>query len=293
MKNRKWFLLLVFIVLLTGCKNEFDAKDVGLFFTAINNSDYGKVEKYIRRYDNIINASFNVMGMQGNALFAAIGFDDIQMIKLLIKEKINLEYNVSIGATALLAAVQKGNIEYVELLLEAGADICSEDNMEMGVYHYALYNPSIEILDLLYEYSELIDEPDDDGTTPLLANMSSRHEGRDYITLWFLKKGADFKTVVELVPEMVPAFIYEKRNEVNKYLIENTPSYRNYIDPDGQTVSHFSVEFGNDEVLDCLLENKYYSNAENDKGETPLKMAVRIEREDMVEKIEEYLEVNP
>ena len=85
----------------------------------------------------------------------------------------------------------------------------------------------------------------------------------------------------------------KKRNEVNKYLIENTPSYRNYIDPEGQTVSHFSVEFGNDGVLDCLLENKYYSNAENDKGETPLTMAVRIERDDMVEKIEAYLEVNP
>jgi len=159
----------------------------------------------------------------------------------------------------------------------------------MNIYHYALYHPSIEMLNLLYKYNKNIDEPDNEGDTPLLVIMSDRRPGLDNITMWFLKKGADFNKVVAIVPGMVPSYINERRNEVVKYLIAHSPVYRNYVDFKGNTVSYFSVWLENDKILDYLLENNYYSNAKNKEGETPLKMAKEIGRNDMAKKIEEYL----
>ncbi len=293
MKTREVFLYSLFLVtVIAGCKKGFDANDVAQFFTAVNNSDYKLVEKYIKKYDNIINVSFNVMGIEGNALIASFGLKDVKMAKLLIKEGINLEYYGSDGIRVLHAAVQSGSINDVKLLLEAGADISAKDNLGMTVYHYALYNPSIEMLDLLYENNKNIDEPDNDNTTPLLAIMSDRREGLDNITMWFLENGADFDKVIKLVPDMVPSYIYENRNDIVKYLIKNAPSYRNYIDFEGNTVSHFCVGMENEEVFNYLIDNKYYSNNENQKGETPLKMAERIGRNDLSDKIREYLSNN-
>ena len=286
-------LLVLFSTITFGCDREYGLDEIMHLYAAIGKSDYGKVKRLVSRYPKIVNALFRAGNDEASPLMSALAIGDIGIVNLLLEKGADVNYQDLRGVSVLNATIQGGNVEQVKLILEAGADVGLEDNMELGVYHYALYKPSLEMLDLLYEYSKLIDEPDANGTTPLLANMSSRHEGRDPITLWFLKKGASFDIVIELVPEMIPAFLYKKRNEVNKYLLENTPSYRNYIDPAGQTVSHFSVEFGNDEVLDCLLENKYYSNAENDKGETPLEMAVRMGRKDMVKEIEAYLKVTP
>ena len=293
MKIKKGFILLLLIftisLILSSCKKEPNADDLAWFFTYIKKSNYKMVKKYIKKYDNIINSSLNIMGMEGNALMVAIGLDDMKMVNLLINEGIDLEYAESNGARVIHAAVQAGKLEYVKLLLEAGADPNTKDNIGMNIYHYALYHPSIEMLNLLYKYNKNIDEPDNKGRTPLAAIMADDRPGLDNITMWFLKKGADFKKVIKLAPDMVPGYIDEKRNEVVKYLISHSPAYRNYVDHEGNTISHFSVGLENDEILDYLLENKYYSNKKNGKGETPLAMAKEIGRNDMAKKIEKYL----
>jgi len=289
MKKVVLIILLLFIAINISCENQYGVDEIMYFYAAIGKSDYGKVKRYIKKYDNIINSSFNLMGMEGNALMGAIGLDDMKMANLLIEEGIDLEYAESNGARVIHAAVQTGKLKYVKLLLEAGADPNTKDNIGMNIYHYALYHPSIEMFNLLYKYNKNIDEPDNKGRTPLAAIMADDRPNLDNITMWFLKKGATFKKVIKLAPDMVPGYIDEGRNEVVKYLILHSPAYRNYIDFEGNTVSHFSVGLENDEILDCLLENKYYSNKKNDKGETPLEMAKEIGRNDMAKKIEKYL----
>jgi len=293
MKIKKSFILLLVIftisLILSSCKKEPNADDLAWFFTYIKKSDYKMVQKYIRKYKNIINSTVNITGLRGNALLAALSFDDIKMAKLLITNGINVNYRDNFGATVLQAAIQAGKLKQVKMLLDTGADTEIKNNIGMNIYHYALYHPSIEMLNLLYKYNKNIDEPDNKERTPLAAIMADDRPGLDNITMWFLKRGADFSKVIKLAPDMVPVYIDEKRNEVVKYLIAHSSAYRNYVDHEGNTVSHFSVGLENAEILNFLLENKYYSNKKNDKGETPLKMAKEIGRNDMAKKIEEYL----
>ncbi len=293
MKIFKWSLLVLItlvILVFSGCERTYDATQIVEMYAAIHNEDLSKVKRYIKRYPGIENSTFSSMGSETNALSAAVAINNMEISKFLIKAGTDVNYQDRQGVSALLGMIQSGNFEYVRFLLEAGADpSIKEYTRSLNAYHYALQNPSIELLDLLYEHSKLIDEPDKIGRTPLVASAIDDRPGADERTLWFLERGADYKTVVEMTPDMVPASIHERRNEVTKYLIVNAPSYREYLDFEGNSVSHFSVGLENDEVLDCLLKNKHYSNAKNDKGETPLEMAKRIGREDMVEKIEAYL----
>ena len=285
-------ILLLSVSININCEPNYGVDEVMFFFAAIGKSDYGKIKRYIKKYPTIVNSILIVYGQEATPLRSAFSVNEIKIAKLLLKNGADINHQDSKGISILLAAIQAGKIEHVKILIDSGADITAKDHISMNIYHYALYHPSIEMLNLLYTYNKNIDEPDNKGRTPLAAIMADDRYGFDNITMWFLKKGADFKKVVKLAPDLVPSYIDERRNEVVKYLISHFPSYRDYVDHEGNTVSHFSVGLENDEILNYLLENKYYSNKKNDKGETPLDMAKEIGRKDMVKKIEAYLASN-
>ena len=280
---------MIFLVIKGYSESKYGVDEVMFFYAAIGKSDYTKVKRYIKKYPKIVNAAIEGMGMETVPLIAALAVKNLDIAKLLIKKGADINHRDSKGISVLHAAIQGGEVSQVKLLIESGADVTAKDRFGMNIYHYALYRPSIEMLDLLYKYNKKIDEPDNTGDTSLLVIMSDRRSGLDNITMWFLKKGADFAKVVKVVPDMVPIYINQRRNEVVKYLILHSPAYRNYVDHQGNTISHFSVGLENDEILDFLLKNGYYSNKKNDKGETPLDMAKEIGRNDMVKKIERYL----
>lgn len=288
-KKAVLIILLLFTSINISCESQYGVDEIMYFYAAIGKADYGKIKRYIKKYPKIVNSGISGMGQETVPLIAALSVGDLDIVKLLLENGADINNQDSKGISVLHATIQAGNVEQVKLLVESGADITAKDRFSMNIYHYALYHPSIEMLNLLYKYNKKIDEPDNKGRTPLAAIMADDRPGLDNITMWFLKKGALFKKVIKLAPDMVPSYINERRNEVVKYLILHSPAYRNYIDFQGNTVSHFSVGLENDEILDCLLENNYYSNKKNDKGETPLKMAKEIERTDMAKKIEKYL----
>ena len=280
---------MLFTIINISCESNYGVDEIMYFYAAIGKADYGKVKRYIKKYPKIVNSGIRGMGQETVPLIAALGVGDLDIVKLLLQNGADINNQDSKGISVLHAAIQGGNVEQVKLLVEEGADIKAKDHFGMNIYHYALYHPSIEMLNLLYKYNKNIDEPDNKERTPLAAIMADDRPGLDNITMWFLKRGADFSKVIKLAPDMVPVYIDEKRNEVVKYLIAHSSAYRNYVDHEGNTVSHFSVGLDNAEILNFLLENKYYSNKKNDKGETPLKMAKEIGRNDMAKKIEEYL----
>ncbi|GEM_PF-7060456 len=282
-------LLMIFLGIKGNSESQYGVNEIMFFYAAIGKSDYEKVQKYIKKYPKIVNSGLIVYGEEATPLGAAFSHNELKIAKLLLKNGADINHQDSKGISILLAAIQAGKIEHVKLLIESGADVTAKDKFGMNIYHYALYEPSIEMLDLLYKYNKKIDEPDSTGDTPLLVIMSDRRPGFDNITMWFLKKGADFAKAVKIVPNLVPIYIDDRRNEVVKYLILHSPAYRNYVDHQGNTISHFSVGLENDEILNFLLESGYYSNKKNDKGETPLDMAKEIGRNDMVKKIKKYL----
>lgn len=285
------FLILVSISLLLGCKKELQPDEYAKFLTAMHNRDYKVIKKYIDTYNGIMDISFDVMG-ESTVLIAAIGLEDDKMVNLFLDEGINLETQLSDGTTALHIVVKDGFSKYIEILIDAGANFQAKDNSGYTIFHYALYNSSIELLDFLYEYSQEIDIPDDKNVTPLLLAMNDDREGLEEIILWFLKKGASYEKSIQISPDIPPLYINVHRNKVVKYLIENEPSFMKYEDNEGNTISHYSVGYGNYEILDYLFENNLYSHEKNDKGETPLDLAIMWELPEMADKIRNYLAAN-
>ena len=76
----------------------------------------------------------------------------------LVKNYINSGYDLNIqnynddGYTPLIYAILKDNIEIVELLLNAGADIDKQDNNGYTALIYAAYDNNRNVIELLLDY---------------------------------------------------------------------------------------------------------------------------------------------
>lgn len=285
-------LVLFILIGFFSCKRDLPTTaEYENFIIAVKNSDYNTVERYIRRYDEILNIELDILGVETSMLIAAMGFDDEEMVDLFLESNIDLEYQTPEGVSALNAAIEAGSIRYTEKLLEAGSNVASVDNEGFGIYHYALNNPSLELLNGLYSFSEKIDVKNNNGFTPLMLIMldTRRHVLDPYI-IWFLENGASFQNVIEYNSDVVLVYIEDQRNDVMKYLIDNEDVILNYHDRDGNTISHFSAGTGNDEILNYLIKNDLFSNEVNDLGVTPLDMSIEWGFPSIEERIKLVLE---
>jgi len=62
------------------------------------------------------------------ALFGAVGRDDVVMIRRLLKQGASVQARDRMGRTALLVAVDRNHVESAKLLIEGGADVNAQDH---------------------------------------------------------------------------------------------------------------------------------------------------------------------
>jgi len=98
------------------------------------------------------------------------------VLRRLLQLGLPLKCRDSRGLTPLLLACNNSDVECVEVLLAAGADIHATDNRGWGVLHrIALRKPSGELMQLLLDHATdhgrplNVNAPDKDGTTPLMT----------------------------------------------------------------------------------------------------------------------------
>jgi len=111
--------------------------------------------------------------------------DSKEAMSLLLNSKANPNLQDNKGNTAL---IKKRKPELINLLLKAGADPSIKDNEGRTVLHYWDYNLLEPVFDDLIARGCQIDEPDQEGYTPLMYNAARSDSGD---ILFLLEKGAN------------------------------------------------------------------------------------------------------
>ena len=125
-------------------------------FKVINSDGYpplilacyrGNIEVAKFLIDNVKDIDYNT-GM-GTALMGAIFKDQIELIKLLLNKKANVDAQDANGGTALMLAVQGANQEIIKLLLERKANKAIKNNDGKTAFEIAVFAGNEAIINLL------------------------------------------------------------------------------------------------------------------------------------------------
>ena len=155
--------------------------------------------------------------------------------RILIENGANVNLMTNNGVTPLHLAASIGSKEIIKLLLDAGADINATDNAGQSVMIYAIRSGKTDTVRLLKEYGADDTLSDDNGRTAI-----------DYVNI---------TGMAQLVDDVM---------DVNK-----RDSY-------GNTPLHQSCYNGHSEMVKRMLQQEDIEvDAINDKGETPLYIAIR------------------
>ena len=110
-------------------------------------------------------------------------------VELFIKAGMDIDSRAKDGATALMVASEKGDVQMVQLLIENGADVNAKNIEGYTALMYVAYKGNLAIAELLIKNKADVNARDKDGWTALrYASVQGRH---DIIKL--LKKAKDQK----------------------------------------------------------------------------------------------------
>jgi len=153
-----------------------------------------------------------------SALHYSCWKENLDVIKYLIKNGININLQTQGGNSPLNIAILFNNKNAIECLLTAGADINLKDSTGCTPLKKAVQeNDSLDIIELLIKHGANIDEPDNDGWTPLMnavyndeskiarllltyqANVNLKNS-IGYTPIWYAVINKDTSIITELVP---------------------------------------------------------------------------------------------
>ena len=156
-------------------------------------------------------------------LLTAINDDNIEGVEIALSiPEVDINNNNGLGiGPPLLYAVDKGQIEIVELLLDKGADIDSIDVSQQTALMVASGMGHFGIVELLLKRGANVNATENDGYTALIY-ASSGEDGHPEIVKLLLEKGADVNASEN---DGYTALIYASQNghtEIVKMLLDTT-----------------------------------------------------------------------
>lgn len=127
-----------------NCVNDVDKNEFSPLILASYRGNF-EVAKYLIT----IVKDINYQSSEGTAVMAAVMRDNVELIKLLIEKKANLDLTNSSGVTALMLAAQFKRVEIVKLLLEHKANKLLKDVNGKTAFEYAVDSNNDIIIELL------------------------------------------------------------------------------------------------------------------------------------------------
>lgn len=213
---------------------------------------------------------------------------DSNMIDLLINKKALIAQN-SDGMTPLHLAVQQGNIDILERLIDRKADVNAQNKDGMTPLHLAVQQDSADILDRLINRKADVNAQNKDGATPIIiaiennkrdmfvylkdqANANMNMPNNAGITPYLLAVRRNFISIHDLVKKKQ----YEKLEE----LIKLSPDIIYIKDKNGKTCLYNAIKSGNLNVVELFVNNinesvKYEVLAGGTKGINIIDFAIK------------------
>lgn len=197
--------------------------------------------------------------------------DKAEILRLLTQEgnaKIDTEARDPSGKTALMLAIEKGEVAIVETLISAGADVNARDDQGTPALILAKQADIVRILIKNRAFADLRDVHDDEKNTVLMKMATSGSV-------------ATIKAFIKALEEAVNQGDYHF--DVNAYL--------NAYNAQGVTALMAAVKKGDIEIVRILLETGANVNACNENGMTALECALEKKPQpqpNMVKLLKEY-----
>lgn len=110
---------------------------------------------------------FSRLVQDSTILHEAVNKDNIEMVKLLVENGVDVNKENEYSYTPLHLAVEKNNIEIVRFLVENKANVNSENEYSSTPLHLAVSKNNIEMVRLLVENGADVNKENENSNTPL------------------------------------------------------------------------------------------------------------------------------
>ncbi len=281
-----------------------ESKEPKPIFELIASGDLQEVKKMLK--DSIDYYNHNQDGE--TALTVAIKNDDVEMVKLLVRDAvINLKNKEgetpltlaikrgnpeiirlvcrrakgslknNLGETPLYLAVEREDLFLVEELIQKGAKIDRKSNGITALAHAASLN-NFKAVGYLLKEGATVNLPNDNGDIPLFIAIDN---GYDIVAGILINKSKDpisdvnWRTKID--ETLLNIAIVKSHPEIVKILL-NAGAYFESLDYFENSALHIAAREGNNEILSILINHGVELNARNLKGETPLMLAAKAEK---------------
>jgi len=178
-----WILPFFIIIVVLSLNIRSCSTRQSQFYSAVEKGDIAAVEKLLAEGKKLNSVNWNLE----TPLMHSVKHNQIEMTKLLLKSKADVNYQFFRGKTALKIAVKNGNTDIVRVLLDGGADIKIKNLMKRTVLMSAAKYGHIEIAEMLINKGSDVNVKDIKNITAL---MLAAEQGHINVVRLLLKRGA-------------------------------------------------------------------------------------------------------
>jgi len=241
--------------------------DNSLFDKFYNKIGLSQIDELISYYPQALNI---LDAKQRSALTHAVLESNIEIVKDLIKSKVNLNFKYPNNFTILLVALMEKEYEISKLLIESGADVNAKDDFGVtAIMSCDINKPSI--IELLIKNGADLNTKDLDGNPIFIKLLIEKHSN---VAKKMILRGADVNAKNKDGATALMYSIYSNNLKLTKFLIKHGADV-NLINKKNNFIPLMqAIDIENVEILKVLLKSGANIEIKGSNNVTPLFYAV-------------------
>jgi len=202
-------------------------------------------------------------------LYAIYNVKQIDLLKLLLEKKLDIDFLDNLKNTPLILAVNTNNQDIVKLILEKNPNIDLRNNYGITALFGAIYLNNPEIVKLILEKKPNLNFQYENGITVL---MKSILDNKQEIAKLLLEKEQNIDLQNEFGFTSLMTAVYLNNLEIVKLILEKNPNI-NIKGEGGNTALMVAIMNDNPDIVKLLLQKNNDLNLRNDDNYTVFDLA--------------------